>query len=127
MPNIGYLQVNAYTSQARIPIQDVAVTVKNPSGPLIAMRLTNRNGQFPAPIPLEVPALSASQTPDTGTVPYLLVDLYARAPGYEEIDAKNLQIFPNTVTGQDLELIPLSEFPEKWNHAELFNTPPQNL
>ena len=27
----------------------------------------------------------------------------------------------------DVELIPLSELPEKWNQTAIFNTPPQNL
>jgi xylulokinase len=46
---------------------------------------------------------------------------------YEEIFIRNLQVFADTVTAQDLELIPLSEFPESWNASESFQTPSQNL
>ncbi|MBO5837746.1 MAG: hypothetical protein J6Q92_07655 [Oscillospiraceae bacterium] len=91
------------------------------------MRLTNRSGLLDAPVEISVPDLSASQSPNTGIIPFAIVNLYARLENYEEINVENLQIFPNTVTEQNLELIPLSELPEKWNKAETFNTPPQNL
>ena len=74
-----------------------------------------------------MPDLAASQTPNTGVIPFAVVNLYARLENYEEIDIENLQIFPNTVTVQNLEMIPLSELPAKWNLAEVFDTPAQNL
>ena len=45
----------------------------------------------------------------------------------EEIIVDNVQVFPGVITDQDLELIPLSEFPDSWNKAEIFDTPAQNL
>ena len=91
------------------------------------MRLTNHSGMLDSPIEISVPNLSASQSPNTGIIPFSVVNLYARAPDFEEIDVENLQIFANTITMQNLEMIPLEELPEKWNKAEIFNTPPQNL
>ena len=123
----GYIQVHAYTSYARIPLQYVAITVTDVSGNAIAMRLTNRNGMLEKQIPIEVPDASASQAPNTGVIPYSVVDLYARLENFEEIHIEKLQVFANTVTDQDLEMIPLSELPENWNQAEIFETPPQNL
>lgn len=123
----GYIQVHAYASNAQIPLRDVAVTVTNTNGAAIAMRLTNRNGQLDIPIEITVPDLSASQTPNTGIIPFAVVNLYARLEDYESIEIENLQIFANTVTSQNLEMIPLSEFPDSWNKAEIFNTPAQNL
>lgn len=108
-------------------MKDVAVAITEPSGSAIALRLTNRSGQFSAPIPVTVPDLSASQTPNTGVTPYRVVNLYAKLENYEEIEIKDLQIFADTVTNQNLELIPLSELPEYWNQVEIFNTPGQNL
>ena len=46
---------------------------------------------------------------------------------FEEIHAERVQVFPDTLTIQDLKMIPLSELPDNWNKAELFNTPAQNL
>ncbi|MBE6983827.1 MAG: hypothetical protein E7435_06090 [Ruminococcaceae bacterium] len=91
------------------------------------MRLTNRSGQLDMPITVEVPDKSASLEPNTGIIPYTTVNLYARKEDYEEIFIRNLQVFADTVTGQDLEFIPLSEFPKSFNESESFLTPPQNL
>ena len=127
MSATGYIQVRAYASYAQIPLKDVAVTVTDTDGSAIAMRLTNRSGQLDQPIAVNVPDISAGQTPNTGIIPFSVVNLYARLENYEEIYIKNLQIFPNTVTTQNLELIPLAEFPDKWNKSEEFDTNIQNL
>ena len=123
----GYIQVHAYTSYAQIPLQDVAISVTDTSGAAIALRLTNRSGQLDTPIAIDVPDLSASQSPNTGVIPYALVNLYARLGDYEAIEIENLQIFPDRTTVQNLEMIPLSELPNAWNKLEVFDTPPQNL
>ena len=126
MPSTGYIQVHAYTSLAQIPLQDVAVRIVGSDGILIAMRLTDRSGNI-APIPVTVPDLSAGQTPNTGVVPFARVNLYARLSNYEQIEAENVQVFPNVITSQNLEMIPLSELPDQWTQTEIFNTPAQNL
>lgn len=123
----GYIQVHAYTSFAQIPLKDVAVTITDTDGAAIAMRLTNRSGILDEPVAITVPDTSASQSPNTGVIPFATVDLYARLEDYEEIHIERLQIFPNVVTNQNLEMIPLSELPDKWNQAEVFYTPAQNL
>jgi len=122
----GYIQVHAYTSYARIPLQGVAITVTAADGTAIAMRLTDRSGRI-TPIELPVPDLSASQSPDPGAIPFARVSLHARLKNFEQITVKDLQIFANTVTNQDLEMIPLSELPNRWDQSETFDTPPQNL
>ena len=90
------------------------------------MRQTDRSGQID-PVAIPVPDLSASQSPDTGIVPYTSVNIYARKENYEQIEAEEVQVFANTVTNQNLQFIPLSELPDKWTKAEFFRTPPQNL
>lgn len=127
MPATGYIQVHAYASYAQIPLKDVAVTVTDSNGSAIAMRLTNRNGQFDIPLEIETPDRAASLTPNAGSVPFTTVNLYARLDDYEAIEAERVQVFANTVTVQNLEMIPLAELPEKWDKLEIFNTPPQNL
>ena len=123
----GYMQVHAYTSNARIPLQGTAVTITGTDGTGIAMRLTNRSGTLDRPVEISVPDRAASQTPDTGTIPYTPVNLYARLEDFETIEIENLQIFPGTLTIQDLQMIPLAELPDAWNKTEIFNTPAQNL
>lgn len=126
MASTGYVQVHAYASDAQIPLEDVAVMITNPDGSAIAMRLTDRSGLI-EPIAITVPDRSASQSPNSGVKPYATVNIYARREDYEQIEAENVQVFADTVTFQNLEMIPLAELPEQWSKAELFNTPPQNL
>ena len=108
-------------------MEGVAITVTTPTGSAIAMRLTNRSGTLDAPIAISVPDRSASQTPNTGITPYTDVNLYARTENFETIEVENLQVFPGTLTVQDLIMIPLSELLDSYNQREIFDTPPQNL
>ena len=126
MPNTGSIQVYAYTSLARYPLRNVAIAVTAADGTALAMRLTDRNGRI-EPISLPVPQKSESQSPDPPEVPFTTVNLYAHLQGYEQVEAENLQVFADTTTIQDLEMIPLSEFPDAWDKVEIFDTPPQNL
>ena len=127
LPSTGYIQVHAYTSNARIPLQGAAVTIARQDGSAIAMRLTNRSGTFDSPVEISVPDRSASQSPNTGIIPFTDVTLYARLKDFETIEIENLQVFPSTITVQNLAMIPLSELPDSYNKIEIFDTPPQNL
>ena len=126
MASTGYIQVHAYTSFAQIPLQNVAVSITDTDGKTIAFRLTDRNGQID-PIPVSVPAPSAGQTPDTGITPYTNINISARLENFEQIESRNVQIFPSVITNQNLEMIPLSELPQEWTKEEVFLAPPQNL
>ena len=100
--------------------------ITNTDGSAIAMRLTDRSGLID-PIPVIVPDKAAGQSPDTGIVPFTSVNIYARLENFEQIEAENVQVFADTVTYQNLEMIPLSESPDNWTKAEIFKTPAQNL
>lgn len=126
MSAIGYIQAKAYTSRAQIPLEDVAVSVVDSDGRLLGLRTTDKNG-LTTPIRLEVPDLQNSQSPDTGQPAFATVNLYARADRYGQILVRNVQVFPDTVTMQELAMIPLSELPQSWNQQEIFTTTPQNL
>ena len=126
LSSTGYIQVHAFTSKARIPLENVAVMITDPNNTAIAMRLTNKSGLI-EPIPISVPDRSAGLSPNTGIIPFTTVNIYARLENYEQIEAEDVQIFPDVVTNQNLELIPLAEFPDSWSRAEIFDTPPQNL
>lgn len=126
MPSTGYIQVRAYTSVARYPLEEVAIVVTGTDGTALAMRLTDRNGRV-EPIAVPVPDKGESLTPDPPEIPFTTVNLYAHLQGYEQIEAENIQVFADTVTNQDLEMIPLAEFPQAFDQREVFITPPQNL
>jgi len=126
MSATGYIQVHAYTSNARLPLQDVAITVTSEDGTAIAMRLTDRSGKI-QPIQIPVPDKSESLIPDASQRPFATVNLYGRIAGFEQIENENLQVFADTTTDQNLEFIPLSELPDQWDQTVIFDTPPQNL
>ena len=126
MSSKGWLKRRAYSSTAKYPLEDVAVTVTDYDGTALAMALTDRNGLI-APIEIQVPDKEESQSPDPGEMPYERINLYAHARGYEQVYAENLQIFADTTTTQDLRMIPLAEYPESFDQNALYITPPQNL
>ena len=126
MPSTGYIRVRAYQSRAELPLKDVAVAITATDGTAISLQLTDRSGLTPA-VPIPVPDLQAGLTPDSGEIPFTPINIYARLKGYEQIENENVQIFPNVLTIQNLELIPLSEMPGAYDKREIFNTPPQNL
>ena len=126
MPATGFIQLRAYTSTAQFPLKDVAITVTAADGTAIAMRLTDRNGMI-TPIEIPVPDREESLQPDPPERPFAAVNLYARKRGYEQVESENLQVFADTTTYQNLEMIPLAELPDNWNQTVIYNTPPQNL
>ena len=126
MPATGFIQLRAYTSTAQFPLENVAIAVTASDGTAIAMRLTDRNGLIPS-IEIPVPDREESLQPDPGERPFATVNLYARKQGYEQVEAENLQVFADTTTYQNLEMIPLAEMPEAWDKTVIYNTPPQNL
>ncbi len=122
----GYIQVRAYTAIAQIPLEDVAIAVTDSGGKLIALRLTDKNGKI-IPIAVSTPDFADSQEPTTGPKPFTSVNLTAHIEDYEDIEIENLQSFADTVSIQQLAMIPLAELPTDWNKAEIFETTPQNL
>ena len=127
MSSNGYITARAFMSYAQIPLEDVAVVVTAQDGTAIAMRLTNRSG-LTEPTPIPTPDAEESERPEQGgQKPFTDVTIYAFKTDFEQIAARNVQIFPGITTVQDLEMIPLSELPDRWDENVLFNTPPQNL
>ena len=126
MPATGFIQLRAYTSTAQFPLENVAITVTASDGTAVAMRLTDRNGLI-MPIEIPVPDREESLQPDPAEQPFATVNLYARKRGYEQVEAENLQVFADTTTYQNLEMIPLAEMPDAWDQTVIYNTPPQNL
>lgn len=127
MPATGYIQLRAYESYAQLPLENVAIVIASPDGTAIAMRITDRNGRI-APIEIPVPDKAESQSPNPDEKPYTTVNLYAYLKDYELIESRDIQVFADTTTDQELEMVPLSELP--WNNTDdisIYQTPPQDL
>lgn len=126
MSGIGYLQIHAYASKAYIPLKQVAVQIMDSQGTPIAYKLTDRSGLI-SPVEIETPSRSNSLIPNTNNLPFATVTVAARLENYEQIVSSGIQIFPDTTTVQELEMIPIAEFPDSWSRSEAFQTIPQNL
>lgn len=126
MPAVGYIQAKVFTSRAQLPVEDAAVSVVDDQGRLLGLRTTNSSG-LTTPIRITVPDLSESQSPGAAEPPFAVVNLYARAEDYEQVLARNIQVFADTVTLQELQMVPLAELPGSWNQVQVFDTPAQNL
>lgn len=128
MPSQGSLIVRVFTSDAQIPIRDATITViqKNEGVPeLLALRLTDESGRA-APVTIPAPDIEKSLSPSP-VRPFSEVNVAAEEPLYKRVVVENVQIFPDTVTVQELQLIPLDELPESWDETQVFNVVPQNL
>ena len=53
--------------------------------------------------------------------------IWVEVPGYEMLLVENVQVFPNTETLQELELIPLPEQTSSSTRGEIVDIPPQDL
>lgn len=111
MDAVGTILTRVYTSQAQIPVvgATVAFTQRGREGrhTLLAVRVTDKNGRT-APVQVSTPDAGASESPGTSD-PFAVCDIWAESPGYELLVVENVQIFPDTQTLQELELIPLPE------------------
>ncbi len=125
MSAVGYIQATAYASRAKLPLEDVAISIVDDEGRLLGLRTTNSSGQT-TPIRLIVPDKAESEAPGQAK-PFVTVNLYARAEDYEQILIRGIQVFADTLTDQELQMIPLAELPGSWNRVEVYDTPPQNL
>lgn len=126
MSSTGYMQARVFASTAQFPLENVAISMTAPDGTAIAMRLTDRNGRM-APIAVPVPDKSESLSPEPGEKPFTNVNLFAHLTGYERVENLNVQVFADTTTIWNLEMVPLAEMPFAWDQTAIFNTPPQNL
>ena len=126
MPDNGYITARAYMSEAQRPLSNVAVTIVSSDGTAIAMRLTNRSG-LTEPVAIPTPERSEREQPEENGRPFTDITIYAWKSGFEQVEARNVQVFSGITTIQDLEMVPLSELPNRWDENVLYNTPPQNL
>ena len=109
MASVGTIMLRVYTSRAQLPVPGATVAVTQKSGggrhTLLAVRTTDENGRI-APVRVATPDPAASESPGTPH-PFASCDVWVEAPGYEMLYLENMQVFPNTETLQEVDLIPL--------------------
>jgi len=121
----GSVLARVFTSDAYLPLANIPVsfTLTDPDGrrTLLAVVRTNSSG-LTIPVLVQTPDEEASLSPGN-TAPYSTIDIRADVPGYGSVLAEGVQVFPDIVTVQNLQLRPgFGQWP-----AERISEPPQRL
>lgn len=125
----GMLQVRTYISNMLIPIKGTRVTVTEDDGDgenIIAFRVTDENGKTQV-MEIDTPDIEISLDRESTQKPYRNVNIKAEKDGFVIFIIKNVQVFANRLSEQNVEMIPL---PEKAGYSDFSNTyvvTPQNL
>ncbi len=122
--NYGTIQVNVYTSRAKIPVSD-ATTILKRNKQLLAVEITNKSGQT-RPISVPTSELEESETP-MGESPFTAVDVYVEHPEFISQIIENVQIFPETTSILPVTLEPLGENQSSLAEYIQIDLPEQNL
>ncbi len=107
MPYSGTLVTRVFTGRGQLPVQDAFVSVVQHSDAgdqLLDVQTSNRSGNT-APISIASPSPQRSLSPGGGT-PFALCDVWVEHPGFRLMVVKNVQIFPDVVSVQELPLLP---------------------
>lgn len=124
----GYIVVNVYTSRAQLPLRNAQVSVtdgdeENPK--LLGFRLTGATGKTDQ-IEIETPDLDLSLSPSKDTA-FAVCNVKISHPSYYTLNISDVQVFANTQTLQNVELIPLTENSKPQDRTISRTTPSQNL
>ena len=111
LTELGYLIVKVSTARGVIPLMDATVNIRegnaNDTAILYSLR-TDRDGQTER-IALPTPPRSASQEPDSVTVPYALYNIDVFKDGYVPLFFQNVPLFPTITSIQPAVMVPLPD------------------
>ena len=106
----GAISVRVYAGNEALPIADAGVHIvesEDGSERLIAYRTTDKNGKT-SPVFIDTPAADTSASPGQEK-PYKSVDIHIRHPLYHMVDIYNVQVFADTLTRQQVQMIPMQQ------------------
>lgn len=113
-----------------IPIEGASVTITEaaPQTPqLISFLETDMNGRT-APIGLDTPDISLSETPGNAQ-PFTVINVQVDMPLYYSVLIKNVQVFAGRESLQQVDMIPVAEHMdfEEQHRIITYDVTPQNL
>lgn len=123
MPNTdtGYLVVAVSAARGNFPIEGARVRVyatENEDTRLLYTLITDSAGRTEK-IELPAPPREASQTPDTGEIPYASYNIDTDYEGYYTIENINAPIYSGITSIQNVAMIPITDV--KPNEDTRFN------
>lgn len=125
----GSLLVRTYIANMLIPIRDVRVTVTENNGnseEILAFRLTDENGKTEI-IEIDTPDMELSLDQNNTEKTFKSVNIKVEKEGFVIFLIKNVQIFANRLSEQNIEMIPLPEKSEYDEFSNTYTVTPQNL
>lgn len=129
LPAQGYILTHVFTSRANLPLANatVSVTEKTVGGQdsIISLQLTDTSGNTQS-INIATPPAADSQSPNRPKG-FTVVDIAVDLPDYERVLVENVQVFPDTITLQDVQLLPHEALPAERGQTQVVFVTPQNL
>ncbi len=112
-----------------IPVIGTRVTVTentDEGGILLAFRITDENGKTDI-MEIDTPDMELSLDENNTEKVYRSVNIKAEKEGFAIFIIKNVQIFANRLSEQNIEMIPLPENSEYDEYTNTYTVTPQNL
>ena len=125
----GSLLVRTYIANMLAPVSDVRVTVTENVGNkenIIAFRLTDENGKTDI-MEFDTPDMELSLEQDNELKPFKNVNVKVEKDGFVIFVIKDVQIFANRLSEQNVGMIPLPEKSEYDEFSNTYTVTPQNL
>lgn len=124
----GYVVTHVYTANAMVPIEGAAVAITIQEGDLenlISLQMTNRDGRTP-PVAILAPDIDISQAPSDRKA-FSTCNIRVEKPEYYTVFIEDVQVFANTTSLQNVQLIPLPEKSDPSQRIEVLKVNSQNL
>lgn len=125
----GFIKVELFTAREVVPVSGGNIFIlKSTSVDFDKGRiLTTDSSGITKILEVDTPDIELSKNKDSEQIPYSVYDLYVRAPGYKDVVVEGVQVFPNEVSIQQVEMIPTTKEREFLEELEHNYIPPHQL
>lgn len=125
----GFIKVELFTAREVVPVSGGNIFIlKSTSVEFDKGRiLTTDSSGITKILEVDTPDIELSKNKDSEQIPYSVYDLYVRAPGYKDAVVEGVQVFPNEVSIQQVEMIPTTKEREFLEELEHNYIPPHQL
>ena len=124
----GTIEFRVFTSSANLPVEGAAVIVRRQDRPgeLLGILVTDESG-LTHPLSIEAPDFSLSQSPEETEQPWLNLQVLIEHPMYEEVSLSGVQLFPDVLTVQNVQLVPNQHTDLQEDDLQEYTTTPQPI
>lgn len=103
MPDIGNLKVQVISEDGVEPIEGATCRITGQNGSTVKEQVRSNDSGICDIVEVDTPPIEYSMEP-TGKIPYGLCDVFIDADGYEGVEIKGCQVFPNRLAIQNFSL-----------------------